>query len=333
MNHPDFPHPALVGDIGGTNARFALAETPGAEPRILAKVKTRDFAGPQAAIEAVTRDLPVKPRSVLLCGAGPVNGLTCHLTNADWFIDGAQLAPALTLSQGFLLNDFEAQALALPALPPAALRTIGPDLPEGPGARVVLGPGTGLGVGALVKAGDLWVPIPSEGGHIDLAVDGEDWPVLSRVEKVMGRLTAEVVLSGSGIARLHAARRAVLGGSGPDDTIAIVETAVASPGGPEAETIREFLRLLARFAGDMALTFGATGGVYLSGGILPRIAPLLDADAFRAAFDGKEPVDWLPRSIATRLVVSPDAVLHGMAAIAAAPRRYLLDYDRRMWVR
>ncbi|MEJ1937836.1 glucokinase, partial [Nostoc sp. NIES-2111] len=247
--------------------------------------------------------------------------------------EGSKLAPALAGSQGYLPNDCEARALAVPAVRPAALKTIGADLPEGAGASVVLGPGTGLGVGALVKAGDLWVPIPSEGGHIDLAVDAGDWDILSRVEKVMGRLTAEVVLSGSGIARLHAARRAVLGGSGPSDTIAIVETAVANPGGAEADTIRQFLRLLARFAGDMALTFGSTGGVYLSGGILPRIAPLLDADAFRAAFDGKEPVDWLPRSIATRLVMSPDAVLHGMAAIAAAPRRYLLDYDRRMWVR
>jgi glucokinase len=207
-----FPYPLVVGDIGGTNARFALVEEPGGPLQALPKLKTGAFAGAAEAIASLADGMARKPRSAVLCGAGPVNGRVCSLTNAPWVMDGPRILAALGLSEGLLLNDFEAQALSLPAIPATDLLVIGPDLPAGPGARVVLGPGTGLGVGALVASGGRFIPIPSEGGHIDLApADEAEAEVFRHLQRIGGRIAGEVVLSGPGLERLHAARCAAAG--------------------------------------------------------------------------------------------------------------------------
>ena len=328
-----FPHPLVVGDIGGTNARFAVVDRVGGLLRPLAKLKTADFPGPAEAIASLEPMMGERPRSAVLCGAGPVKGRECALTNAPWLIDGPELVVRLGLSEGLLLNDFEAQALSLPAIPAAGLWVIGPDLPQGHGARVVLGPGTGLGVGALVTSGGRFIPIPSEGGHVDLAPgDDDEARVFAHLQRVGGRVAAEVVLSGPGLERLHAARLAAQGlPPSPATAASIVEAALTVPASQAARTVQLFLRILPRFAGDMAITFGATGGVFFAGGILPRLKPILDVDEFRRIFEAKAPVDWLPQSIGTRLVVSDEAVLHGMAAIAAEPGRYEIDWPARLW--
>lgn len=155
------------------------------------------------------------------------------------------------------------------------------------------------------------------------------WPHLERFH---GRVTAESVLSGPGLLRLHKARCAMAGTldrglSGAD----LVKRGVSDSLSEEAYTIRHFWRLTGRFAGDMALVFLARGGVTLAGGILPRLIPLLDAEEFRLAFEQKAPMDELVRSIGTQVVVAPDAVLVGMAAIAAHPAHYRLNYQDRAW--
>jgi glucokinase len=149
---------------------------------------------------------------------------------------------------------------------------------------------------------------------------------------VHGRITAESVLSGPGLVRLHRARLMVAGRGAPViDGVALVDRANQDQAGEEARTLRLFWRLIGRFAGDLALVFLARGGVTLGGGILPRILPLLDAGEFRAAFTAKPPVEAVVRAIPTQLITAPDAVLAGMAAIAAAPQRYALDYGSRNW--
>ncbi len=330
---PPLPHPLIVGDIGGTNARFAWADSPGSEPRVVARLRTAGFPSPADAIRHVAGLVGASPRSAVLCGAGPVDGVRCQLTNAGWLIDGHALAADLGLSAGLLLNDFEAQALSLPAVPRASLLVIGPDHADGAGPRVVLGPGTGLGVGALLAVDGRYVPLASEGGHVDLAAgNAEEQAVFAQVERVGGRLAGEVILSGSGLVRLHRARCRVAGLVATcTEGAEVVTAALADAASTEAGTVRMFLDILGRFAGDMALTFGATGGVYIAGGIVPRLIPLLDHGRFRACFEAKEPVRWLPESIATRLIVSADAVLHGMAAIAARPDSYALDFEGRRW--
>ena len=328
-----FPYPVIVGDIGGTNARFAVVDGPGAGLRMLARVRTSDFPGVAEAILSVVAGEAIKPRTAVLCGAGPVDGRRLSLTNAPWLMDGPELVARGVVEQGLLLNDFEAQALALPAIPDDFLQQIGPAPTPGPGPLVVLGPGTGLGIAALLVIDGQYVPVPSEACHIGFGPDSADeeafWPHLERVK---GRVTSESVISGPGLVRVHRARVAAAGSAAPDLSGAeIVERAAADPTSDEAETCRCFLRLVARFAGDVAITFLATGGVTLAGGILPRLAGMIDPVVFRRIFEDKAPVEWLPRSIGTRLVVNDTAVLHGMAALAGDPATYRLDYERRLW--
>lgn len=328
-----FPYPVVVGDIGGTNARFAAIDEPGAGLRMLARVRTADYPGVAEAILDVVAQEKVRPRSALLCGAGPVDGRQLTLTNAPWVMDGPALVARGVVQQGLLLNDFEAQALALPAIPDDFLQQIGPAPEPGPGPLVVLGPGTGLGIAALLVLDGQYVPVPSEACHIGFGpVEADEVAFWPHLEPVRGRVTSESVISGPGLVRVHCARAAAAGLPAPVlDGAAVVEKATADPSSEEAQTCRCFLRLVARFAGDIAITFLATGGVTLSGGILPRLAPMLDPAEFRRIFEAKAPVEWLPRSIGTRLVISDTAVLHGMAALAADPGRYRLDYDNRLW--
>jgi glucokinase len=329
-----FAHPVLIADIGGTNSRFALATTPGKDPVIVNRLQTKDFPDSETAIRTVLADIKEKPRSAIMCVAGPVVDKRAHLTNASWTIDGPKLAKSFGFESGLLLNDFEAQALSLPALRSEWLKQIGeaaPALDAGP--QVILGPGTGLGIGALLTIGGRYIPVASESCHIDFGPVGKEeegfWPHL---ERVLGRVTTESVMSGPGLVRVHRARLLAKGQSMPPETgVEIVNAALSNPKSEERATVNAYVRIIARFAGDIAITFMASGGVTLAGGILPRIASMIDKGAFRQAFEAKEPVDGLTRRIATRLLMEPDAVLYGMAAITGEPDRYAIDYKARAW--
>lgn len=337
----NFPYPVILCDIGGTNVRFARVEEPASPLELLGQLETAAFAGFAEAIEAVLKDHEIAPGSVIACAAGPVGDRQVQLTNAPWHIDGPALAKKLGLEQGLLLNDFEAQALALPALHEAWLMPIGPQPSRIAGmtsgmpadVRVILGPGTGLGVAALLETGGRFVALASETPHIGFGpATNEEIALWPHLEPPHGRVTAESVMSGPGLLRLHKARAIAAGrDTSPIDAATLVEQANHDLVGEEASTIRLFWRLVGRFAGDMALVFMARGGVTLGGGILPRILRLLDPQDFRAAFEAKAPVESVVRAIPTDLLTAPQAVLAGMAAIAAAPGRYRIDYARRKW--
>ncbi|MDB5643805.1 MAG: glucokinase [Hyphomicrobiales bacterium] len=330
----EFPYPILVCDIGGTNVRIAEVVEPGGNLGPVTKFKTADHAGFAECVEtALAQTRAARPRSILACGAGPVEQRRLHMTNAAWTIDGPQIAYRLGLSQGILFNDFEAQALSLPAHRPDWLHLIGDDLPREPGPQIVLGPGTGLGVAALVTNGGKYLPLASEAAHIEFApATDEDAGVWQHLERFHGRITAETLVSGPGLARLHAARAASTGAELTVSTSAdIVHAALRDPLGREADSVRHFWRLTGRFAGDMALVFLARNGVALSGGILPRIVSLLDAADFRSAFQSKAPMEHVLRKIPTWVVTAPDVVLAGLAAIAARPSAYEIDYHQRAW--
>ncbi|THD47271.1 MAG: glucokinase [Bradyrhizobium sp.] len=328
------PFPVLVCDVGGTNARFAAQATPEGRLSEVVHLKTGDYPSLVEAAEAAIPRLGERPRSLVVCGAGPVDGRKLKLTNAPWLIDGPETARRLGLAQGLLFNDFEAQALSLPAIPRDWARPIGSALfgPRGP--QVILGPGTGLGIGALVEASGRHTPLASEACHIDFGPVGDEeaalWPHL---ERVYGRVTTESVMSGPGLARVNAARVASLGlPKSTLDAPGVVAAAHADRNGAEAQSLRLFWRIVARFSGDMGVAFVATGGVTLAGGVLPRIVDFLDDVTFRRAFEAKAPVDGLARRIPTRLVTRADSVLVGMAAIAATPHLYAIDVIGRAWV-
>ncbi len=266
---------------------------------------------------------------MIACGAGPIVDGKLKLSNAAWLIDGREVARKLKLSGGLLLNDFEAQALSLPVIPDEWTKPIGPRLPSGAGPRLILGPGTGLGVAALIEASGRHTPVSSEFCHMGFG---------PATRRGMGDLAASRTRPRPNHhreRRLRAGARARLsrpaprqGRSSPSSTIPPPSPPPRSPT-PRAKrprACRLYWRIVGRLAGDAAIAFVARGGVTLAGGVLPRIVDLLDEAAFRAAFEDKAPVDALARAIPTRLVMHADAVLVGMAAIAAAPERYAIDY-------
>ncbi len=333
MSDFHFPFPVLVCDVGGTNVRFALKNDPDTTLGEAWHAKTDAYPGLVEAVEDAILKLGIRPKSVIVCGAGPVVERHLKLTNAPWVIDGADAARRLKLGQGLLLNDFEAQALSLPTVPDAWTRLIGPTGFGAHGPQVILGPGTGLGIGALLDAAGRYTPVSSEACHIDFGPSTpEEWAIWPYLERAHGRITTESVISGAGLARVHRARMIAAGASPPVlDAAALTAAAIAKPAGEEGESLRMFWRIVGRFAGDMAVTFVAKGGVTLSGGVLPRIVDFLDEATFRSGFEDKAPVDALARDIPTRLVVQSDSVLIGMAAIAASPERYALDFVSRGW--
>lgn len=331
----DFPFPVLAIDIGGTNARFSLITGPGAAPSPGIHRPTHAFPGLEAAIEDAAPDLPGKAKSIIACAAGLVEGRRVTMTNAHWVIDGGAVAQRLGLAQGLLLNDFEAQALSLPVIRDEWTIPIGGPFKTSAGAKLILGPGTGLGVSVLLEIEGKHFALATESGHIDFGPLGSEeaaiWPHLPMTP--LGRVSAEFLVSGPGLVRLHRARLTSQSMiiSREIDEKQIVETAQADPHGEEAQTIRLFWRLTARYAGDMALAFLAKGGVTFSGGVLPRLIAFADPVMFRARFEDKAPFGDVMRGIGTRLIVAEDTVIPGMAAIAAHPGDYALDYRGRAW--
>ena len=330
----EFPFPVLVCDIGGTNVRFALVTEPGAALSQAEHRATRDFPSLEAAVADSIPHFSKRPRSLIACAAGPVRGRKVTMTNAKWDIDGAKVARANGLEQGLLLNDFEAQALTVPVVQNKWVHKIGGANENDKGAQLILGPGTGLGAGALLEVDGKHFALASEAGHVDFGPVGAEeasiWPHIPLTH--YGRISAESVLSGPGLLRLHSARFAARRLVPPAlNEKQLVERAKAEHYGEEADTIRLFWRLAARFAGDMTMAFLATGGVTFSGGVLPRLVDFLDPAGFRARFEDKAPFGELLRQVGTRIIIADDAVLWGLSAIAADPDRYALDYSTRAW--
>ncbi len=328
----NFPYPVLVSDVGGTNARFAIVPERGDELVPLPAQKTSAHADFSSAALMALGGRQV--RSLMLSAAGPCEGRRIKLTNAAWVLEADAIVDCLKLDQGMMFNDFEAQALSLPALQPSWLAPIGPQNADAHGTRLIHGPGTGLGTAALLNVDGRYLPVASESGHMDFAPVSTDehlyWPY---IERRLGRITAETLISGAGITRLHRARMASQGHPRPETSAAqIVAAALADHASFEAETIRAFWLLVGRFAGDMAITFVATGGVTLAGGILPRIFEFCDAKTFRAAFEDKAPYRAIMERIPVQLLIKPDTVLAGLARIAAHPRDYALNEVERMFV-
>lgn len=335
---PDTPprhlrFPVLVADIGGTNARFALVRDAHAPTEAQVAVPTAAHPGLAEAVQSALLDhSDLLPRTAVIAAAAPVTGERIALTNADWVIEPRRLISALALDQVVMLNDFEAQALALPGLRDAALEQIGPGSACARGAMVVLGPGTGLGVAAMVHAQGMWVPVPGEGGHVELgpanALDYQVWPHIERIE---GRISAERILSGSGLLRLA---RAVMQASGRERIfVEPSDVTAAADAGDEVggATLDIFVRALGRVAGDFALTFLARGGVFLGGGIPARISSHLGRPAFRQSFEDKAPHSGLLCTIPTFLIRHQTPALEGLAAFARTPRLYAVETAGRSW--
>ncbi|WP_102960417.1 glucokinase [Mangrovicella endophytica] len=327
--------PILIGDIGGTNARFALLVDAYAEPKMFPVVQTADFETIDEAIQAAVLDkTSIQPKAAVLAVAGPVDGAEIDLTNCAWVVRPKQMMSVLGLEEIIVLNDFEAQALAVSALPETALEQIGGGTIREGASRVVVGPGTGLGVAGLVRARKMWIPVAGEGGHIDLGPRSDRdiaiWPHLKTIE---GRVSAEQILCGRGLVNVYQAICAVDGIKAVHATPAeISDAANARRDAQASEAVSLFATCLARVAGDLALIFMARGGVYIAGGIFGRILPSLDRAAFRRSFEDKAPHTELMRDIPLFAVTEPLAALAGLATFARTPRFFGLETTGRRWL-
>jgi glucokinase len=319
-------YPFLVGDIGGTNVRFGVLEAPGAQLALLPRTLTSEHDNPIAALRAALDGGGMaRPRSALLAVASRVDAATVHMTNAGWTVDAAAIGAAFGFQSVELVNDFVpvAAALSLLGREDGELLRLGPACPARPGARLVVGPGTGLGAAALLPMGERWAIHSTEAGHTDFGPAETDearlWPLLGRVA---GRVTAEAVLSGPGLLRLYRALGRLRSAAAPCRTPEEVSAAaLASDDALATEALHLFARLLGRFAGDLALTLGA-GAVYLGGGIAPKIAAVLSAGEFRRAFERKAPFEHWMQAVPTFLIADPDPALTGLCAILADPGRF-----------
>lgn len=329
------PFPVLFADIGGTNARFAILSDAHAELHHLDTVETRNYPTIEEALDdAVIARTSLTPRSLVFAVAGPIREERTQLTNCPWVVVPNDLISRFDLDHVILFNDFEALALALPALVDDDLVAVGGRLPPADGTKVVIGPGTGLGAAGLVHAQHSWIPVPGEGGHIDLApVTARDFQYWPHIERPGGRVSGETIVCGSGMLRLYRALAAA-DGVEPSYTTPAEVTAGADAGEPLAvETLQLFAVHLGRVAGSLALTFLAKGGVYLAGGIAPRIASVLKSGGFREAFEDKYPHQELMGELATAIVVHDRPALAGLVAFARTPTRFGVHLEGRHWIR
>lgn len=330
MPAPTPLQPWLVADIGGTNARFGWVTDETLAVREVRALPVAAHAGPVEAARAYLDGLaealggrcPAPARAafaVATSGAGD----EVAFTNSPWRFSVRALQDALAVQPLRVLNDFEALALAVPHLGHAQLRAWGA-LPGARATRAVIGPGTGLGVAGVVPSADGWLALPGEGGHATLAAtDDFEAAVLQHARREFAHVSAERLLSGIGLPVLQRAVAGVLGQVADDLSAEVIVTCgLASDDTVCSRTLDTFCALLGGFAGNVALTLGARGGVYIGGGIVPRLGERFFASRFRACFEAKGRFRDYLREVPTVVITDTLAALHGAAlALAQADDR------------
>ncbi len=284
-------YPRLLGDIGGTNARFAWLDVPGAMPAQTDSYRCADHGSLQDAMRHYldAHRLPA-PRWCAIGIANPVVGDLVRMTNHDWQFSIEAVRSHFGMERFLVINDFTALALALPALQAADLRQVGPGAPVGQAPLGLIGPGTGLGVSGLLPAhgGRSAIPINGEGGHVTLAgTTALEDAVIARLRERFGHASAERAVSGPGLVNLHAAL-SELDGAALEELDAAAISARAAAGDPRSvQALDLFFAFLGTVAGNLALSLGARGGMYIGGGIVPRLGERIDRSAFRERFEAK----------------------------------------------
>ncbi len=308
----------LLGDIGATNARFALADDAGKIERVRV-LACDEHAGLAAAITAyLAQDgLDPPPREAALAVASPVTGDEVTLTNHPWSFSIGGLTRQLGLARLVVINDFTANALAVPRLRPEDRQAVGGG-GAAEGAPIgVLGPGTGLGVSGLVPTPAGFVALASEGGHATLApADTREGAVLDRLRRRFDHVSAERALSGQGLVTLYTTLAEIAGmPAGPFTPAQIADRAIGESEPLVRDALAMFCAMLGTVAGNLALTLGARGGVYIAGGIVPRLGARFAESAFRQRFEAKGRMRPYLAAIPTYVVTHPIPAFLGLLAL------------------
>ncbi len=311
----------LVGDVGGTNARFAIAHMVNGRPTLEhhESFPAERYPTFLEGVKAFIDGCEVKPTGGVIAVAGPVTDGEIDLTNSPWRVSEAELQ-TLGLNPVRLINDFEALAWGAPVVPDAELASLGgPAEGDDKAAIAVLGPGTGFGVSALARDGRGGeIAMPSEGGHACFAPgDPIEDEILRILRRRYERVSIERLICGPGLLNMHRALAEIDGReSHIDDPALITAEALSDPRGHCGATLARFCAILGAAAGDIALTTGARGGVYIAGGIAPRILPFLKASPFRERFERKGRFKDYMAAIPTKVILHKHAALLGAARVA-----------------
>ncbi len=314
-------YPYLVADIGGTNARFGLVTDVDHDHHnyVIEQQQTypsADFPGVEQAVAQYLSDIDTKIKNACLAVAGPVTGRRFRLTNLKWDVDIDAAQKALGLDSLHLKNDFSAYAYAIPYLDQTVFRTIRAGKPVAKTPMAVLGPGTGFGAAILVPHNDRWRAISTEAGHMTLpSTTALQSAIKEQMKHQFDRVSVERIFSGRGLRYLYEALAAVEGTSAQSLSPAEISQAAMD----EADdlcfrTLKLFCSWIGAVAGDIALVMGARGGVYLGGGILPRIADFLEQSDFTESFLDKDQMSHYMRDIPVTLVTEGNSALVGAAA-------------------
>jgi glucokinase len=313
----------LIGDIGGTNARFAIAnpECPGFSDAMT--LQCADYASADDAIRHYLDVLMAAPPDVIcLAVAGPVINGKVQVTNNHWTLSAADTAADFSISNVQLLNDFEAVAFSIPQLQAGDTEVIGlPDRKPTLGENfniAILGPGTGLGTAGLISRWNIAIPIVGEGGHVGFAPKSQvQVEILNALRSKFDRVSVERLVSGSGIENIYWALTLIYGEQRTPLSAQDIFAKSLDNGDPRAsEAVQMFFEILGQVAGDLALTLGATDGVYLAGGIAMRYPDLLQDSGFRDAFNNKGRHRALMEDIPTLLITHDEPGLLGAAYCA-----------------
>jgi glucokinase len=312
----------LIGDIGGTNARFALADPEQADFRDALTLKCADFPSADDAIRHYIDAISGQsPDVICLAVAGPVIDNRVRVTNNHWTLDAAKIGADFGIDAVRLLNDFEAIAYSIPQLKTEHCEPIGLPLPKalrGDFNVGIVGPGTGLGVGGLYRRGQTYVPIVGEGGHVGFAPKSQvQVEIVSALRSRFDRVSAERLVSGAGIENIYWALTEIHDEQRTQLTPQEIFAKAKDEDDARAiETAQMFFEVLGQVAGDLALTIGAEDGIYLAGGIAKRYPDLLQKSGFRAAFDDKGRHRAYMERIPTLLITHDEPGLLGAAYCA-----------------
>lgn len=332
MSEPRFDQPRLIADVGGTYARFALEVAPHVFEQAQS-LRCADFADFHAAVtgylgrlDGVRTD---QVRHAAIAIANPVAGDDVRMTNYHWQFSIEQMRQRLGLDNLVVVNDFTALAMAVPGLAVSQRRQFGGGEAVPRSVIGLIGAGTGLGVSGLIPANDGWVALGTEGGHSSFAPhDERELAILRFAWRQFDHVSFERLASGPGIALIYQALAEHAGVSvAPLDAPEITRRALAGEDALCKEAIDTFCAILGTAAGNLAVTQGALGGIYIGGGIVPRLGAYFDSSPFRARFEDKGRFADYMRRIPTFVITAEDATLQGASAILAAQLRGLEGTD------
>lgn len=312
-------HPDLIADIGGTNARFALVD---ANRQLYAEhiLACADFPNLTAAAEAYLSKVGgPRPTQAAVAVATPVTGDWIQFTNSAWSFSTETTQRELGLERLLMLNDFTALALALPLLNPDERRAVGSGTAVAEAPIGLIGPGTGLGVSGLVWSGHHWLPLQTEGGHVTFSpADEREWAVSQILQRRFGHVSPERLLAGPGWVDVYTALAELEGWPAEDLTPGEITQRALAGTCPHCLAVQElFCAALGTAAGNLALTLGARGGVYIGGGIVPRLGDFFDRSTFRARFEAKGRFSDYLAAIPTWVITAANPALRGVAAALA----------------